>query len=92
MTGREFTADDLARFLALEHMTVTLWSAYLAGQADARETPAATVARQFGDALHGSIVDSAWSPEVQGLMRDHVRRVFGQVVTNCETMDRLAGG
>jgi len=82
MAGRDFTSDDLARFLALEHMLTVIYSAHLAGRADATQTPAGQTAREFSDALHGSIVDGALPPEIRKLMRTHVDRVFGQVKVN----------
>lgn len=88
----DFGPDDVARFVALEHIVTVLWSAFIANQADAQQIKAGFLARQFSDAMQGALADGAIDAAARRLILEHIRRVFGGVVQNADTMDQLAGG
>ena len=86
-----FGVDDLARLMAIEHMVTTLWSFFAFNQADAFGRPAADVARELSEGIHGTIIDGRLPHPVRDRMRGHVNRLMDVVIANAETADSFKG-
>lgn len=83
-------AHDFARLAALEHMVAILWVGFAQQQAGLLGLTSAEVARNFREAVTGSLVEGRWPADILALIRGHARMVMDKAVLDAETSDRLA--
>ncbi|MER8427642.1 hypothetical protein [Mesorhizobium sp. M1403] len=72
--------DDMARLLALEHAFCALALISASNYAYLAESTPSAAVKQFRAAIEGSVYDSGQaSKETQGLMKQHLKRMFDHI-------------
>ncbi len=84
-------AEEEARLIALEHMTVTLWTFFSINQASAHGLKAAQVGDFLAKGMGGTVADAAGSREMRALVLAKTRALFDRVQENCRLCDEMGG-
>lgn len=74
-----WSLDDLARLIALEHAFGALALISAGNFAQLANVKPSEAVKQFRTAIEGSVHDGDIPPDVRDLMRQHLKRIFDNV-------------
>ena len=82
-----WSADDLARLIALEHAFGALALISAGNFAQLANVKPSEAVKQFRTAIEGSIHDGSVPTEIRDLMRQHLKRLFDNVADMAKHAD-----